>query len=113
MPGIEQQHDPAYGTQELRMDRLAILGVQRGCRVLAKIVAFCVANRALHGTPPQRMDTCQAALAGVAPLPNLLKVSVNRPSKLAGGQSAHFGAGITAGAPHHDQSRVMERKMLR
>jgi len=41
---IDQEHDPADTAQVLRLDRLAVLQVKRGPRILAKIMAFCVAN---------------------------------------------------------------------
>jgi hypothetical protein len=42
--GIDHEHDSADAAQVLRLDRLSILQVKRRPRILAKIVAFCVAN---------------------------------------------------------------------
>jgi len=42
--GIDQKHDSADAAKVLRLDRLAILQVKRRPGILAKIVAFCVAN---------------------------------------------------------------------
>jgi hypothetical protein len=79
--GVDQEHDPADRAQELSVDGLAIPGVHSRLRILAKILTFCVANRALHGTPPQRVNSRQAALTRVVVPGNLLKVSVkSKPS---------------------------------